>query len=94
MIEKCISQYSKDFKYRALQEIIKNDTVGEFMKNKYSNFILHKLIIFNVKREEYQIIIDKIQKNINNVHMAKFKNQWQKFLEKASDMNMLEDVQF
>ncbi len=55
------------------------------MKNKYGNFILHKLLVLNCYKQEYKILIDIIKKNINNIHITKFKNKWINFLEKNPD---------
>ena len=55
------------------------------MKNKYGNFILHKLLILNNLKPEYKMLIDLIKKNINNIHITKFKNKWNNFLERNPD---------
>lgn len=67
--------------------------IVEFMKNKYSNFILHKLLIYNAQKKEYKVMIDLIQKNLGNIHINKFKNQWQMFLDKAPEQQLIDDDQ-
>ena len=50
------------------------------MKNKYGNFVLLKALK-SVDTDDRQVIMQSIQRNLNSVSMAKYKNSWTKFIE-------------
>jgi len=49
-----------------------NDSIREFMKNKYGSFILLKVMQI-VDQTYYNLIIEAIRRNINHIHTANFK---------------------
>jgi len=80
VIEKCLVVSSPEFKKRFIKELVRNDRITELMKNKYGNFVLLKALK-SVDTEDRQIIMQSIQRNLNSVSMAKYKNSWTKFIE-------------
>ena len=60
------------------------------MKIKYGNFILQKLLILSSDKPEYKDLVNLIKNNVNNIHIAKFKNKWMKFLDKSIQAVQLE----
>lgn len=52
------------------------------MKNKYGNFILHKLLLLGQDKKRVCQLLEIIKKNINNIHIQKFKSKWIAYLDK------------
>eukprot|EP01016_Furgasonia_blochmanni_P047597 TRINITY_DN7009_c0_g1_i5.p1 TRINITY_DN7009_c0_g1~~TRINITY_DN7009_c0_g1_i5.p1 ORF type:complete len:277 (-),score=31.51 TRINITY_DN7009_c0_g1_i5:74-904(-) len=79
VIEKCLTSAPQEYRGRFFGALCEAEKAVELMKNKYGNFVLIKALRICFSEGSvglYQLLLDTIIKNIDNVNVPKYKSKW------------------